>query len=56
MKRLNLIPIDSAQLEYLEIVFLEDPPEIAVLRHGQSFPEGGEAVYTELLDPADYAD
>lgn len=46
-----VVRIDPAESEALEIRFLEDPPEVVVLRHGMSFPEGGEAVYSELLDP-----
>lgn len=46
-----LVQIDPAESECLEIRFLEDPAEVVVLRHGMGYPEGGEAVYSELIDP-----
>ena len=46
-----VVQIDPMESECLEIRLLEDPPEAVVLRHGMSFPEGGLAVYSELLDP-----
>jgi hypothetical protein len=45
------VQIDPAESEALEIRFLEDPAEVVVLRHGMGRPEGGEAVYSELIDP-----
>lgn len=46
-----IVQIDPMESECLEIRFLSDPPEVVVLRHGMAYPEGGEAVYSELLDP-----
>lgn len=50
-RRNPVVQIDPMESECLEIRLLEDPPEAVVLRHGMSFPEGGLAVYSELLDP-----
>ena len=45
-----IVQIDPAESECLEIRFLDDPAEVVVLRHGMDYPEGGEAVYSELID------
>lgn len=47
----TVVQIDPCESECLEIRFLHDPSEVVVLRHGMSYPEGGEAVYSELIDP-----
>lgn len=51
MKSVANIQISPMESECLEIVFLNDPREVVVLRHGMAYPEGGEAVYSELIDP-----
>lgn len=49
MKSLGVFQIDPAESECVEILLLDSPPELVVLRHGMDYPEGGEAVYSELL-------
>lgn len=44
-----IVQIAPAESECLEIKFIKDPPEVVVLRHGMGYPEGGEAVYSELI-------
>jgi hypothetical protein len=51
LARNPIVQIDPMESECLEIRFLSDPPEVVVLRHGMGYPNDGEAVYSELLDP-----
>ena len=50
------VQIDPAESECLVIAFNDDPPEVMVIRHGMSYPEGGEIVYSELMEPDDPRD
>lgn len=50
-KTAAIVQIDPMESECLEIAFYNDPAEVVVIRHGMNYPEGGEAVYSELVDP-----
>ena len=52
-RSMAVVQISPIESEALEIMFIQDPPEVVVLRHGIGYPEGGEAVYSELIDPGD---
>ena len=45
------VQIGPMESECLTIAFNDDPPEVMVIRHGMTYPEGGEIVYSELMDP-----
>lgn len=43
-----MVPM-GIESEALELRFLADTNEIAVIRHGMGLPEGGECVYSERM-------